>query len=250
MRRPYRCAVRVVAVVALIGGSPLLASLARAEVSSSGVLEPVVLAADAAPAAKSAPTKSKGKAAKAPKAPKVKTPRHAHSPEAGAWDGGALWITLRAGYNQASYRTAGNGSVGYGFGFTRMLNGAWGLSGITERNVLGQFGDATESEIPFTLELDRHVKMSDQFQLYFGAGGGVYYHKFTNTTADYSDVRSGGLLSAGGNIMVSKHSLFGLDGRMAWVSTKTPAPETNPVFGPQQSSTTRWGVKATWSVTY
>jgi hypothetical protein len=248
VRRPLRCAVRVVAAVGLIFLAPALAVPAHAGMPDVALVPPVTLAADAAPAAPPAPAaKSKGKA---PKAAKPKSPPRVHKPEDGPWDRGALWVTLRVGYNQASYSTAGKGSIGYGFGFTRMLSPAWGLTGITGRDVLGQFGEATESEIPFTLELDRHIKLGDSFRLYFGVGGGTYYHKFTNTTADYSDVRGGGLLATGGNVVISKHNLFGIDGRLAFVSTKSDAPASNPVFGPQDSSTMRWSLKATWSVTY
>jgi len=237
--------------VLLVSFTTLVAGAARAGAANlvaAAEAQPTV-AASPAPAAQSAPAKPPKKA-KAPKVAKPKSPAHAHQPEDGPWDSGATWVTLRVGYNQVSYSTAGNGNVGYGFGFTRMLGPAWALAGMAERNVLGTFGDATESEIPFTLELDRHIKLSDAARLYFGAGGGTYYHKFSNTTADYSDVRGGGLLATGGNIVISKHNLFGIDGRMAFVSTLTDAPASNPVFGPQDTSTMRWSLKATWSVTY
>ena len=207
---------------------------------------PQVLAADAQPVAPSAPAKK----TKAPKTSKPKTPAYVHNPDAGPWDRGALWITVRAGYNQVSYNTAGNGGVGAGFGFTRMLGPAWSFGGLAENNVIGQFGNARESEIPLTLELDRHIHVSEAFRLYWGLGGGVYYHKFSNTTADYSDVRNGGLICIGGNAVVSPHQLFGLDGRMSFVGAKSGVPTSNPVFGPQKSTTMRWSVKATWSVTY
>jgi hypothetical protein len=232
----------LIAMSALAAGPPRAASAPAADA-------PPAPAATAAPAAKSALAK-KEKQAKAPKAAKVKSPAHVHTPEAGPWDAGALWVTLRVGFNQASYSTAGNGSVGYGFGFTRVFGPGWALAGMAERNVLGQFGDATESEIPFTIEVDRHIKLSDAFRPYVGVGGGTYYHKFANTTADYSDVRGGGLLAAGGNLVISKHSLFGVDARLAFVSTLSDVPSSNPVFGPQDKSTMRWSIKATWSATY
>ena len=254
MRHQRSCGVRIVPALGPIVGALLIAMSALAAGPARAVAAPAAdappaPAATSAPAAKSAPAK-KEKKAKAPKAAKAKSPARVHKPENGPWDSGALWVTLRLGYNQVSYSTAGNGSVGYGFGFTRMFGPAWALAGVAERNVLGQFGEATESEIPFTLEIDRHIKLSDTARLYFGAGGGTYYHKFSNTTADFSDVRAGGLLAIGGNIVVSKHNLFGLDGRMAVVSTRTDAPASNPVFGPQDKSNLRWSVKATWSVTY
>ncbi|MGH7742565.1 MAG: hypothetical protein ACRENS_11160 [Candidatus Eiseniibacteriota bacterium] len=249
-------ALRKLTVAGSLAGAVVFALFRNAPAARADVL-PVTLAAEAKPAAgataapAAAPKKS-GKKARQPKAATAKTPspKHVHDPEAGAWDKGALWVTLRAGFNQASYSTAGNGSVGYGFGFTHMLSPEWGFAGLAERNVLGYFGDATESEIPFTLEFDRHIKMSETFRAYLGAGGGVYYHKFSNTTADHSDVRSGGFFAGGGNIVVTKHSLFGLDGRIAGVTTKADAPTDNPVFGSQKSTTMRWSIKASWSVTY
>jgi outer membrane protein W len=251
VRRRRSCGIRIVPALGPIAGALLISMSALASGPARAVAAdpPPAPAATSAPAANSAPVKQEKKA-KAPKAAKAKSPAHVHTPEAGAWDKGALWVTLRVGFNQASYSTAGNGSVGYGFGFTRMLGPAWALAGMAERNVLGQFGEATESEIPFTIELDRHIKMSDAFRPYFGVGGGTYYHKFTNTTADYSDVRGGGLLAVGGNLVASKHSLFGVDARMAFVSTRSDVPASNPVFGPQDKSTMRWSLKATWSVTY
>lgn len=230
--------------VLLIAALALEARPARAQ-------SPVTLSADAQPAAPAPAAPDPGKAkAKEPKPAKAKAPRHVHSPDDGPWDGGALWVTLRAGYNKASYETAGGGSVGYGFGFTRMLGPAWSFGGLAEYNILGQFGNATESEIPFTLELDRHIRVSETFRMYFGFGGGTYYHKFSNTTADLSDVRGGGLICVGGNALVSKHHLFGLDGRMAFVGSKSDVPDSNPVFGHQKSTIMRWSIKAGWSVAY
>jgi len=232
-------------------GALLIAALALPARPARAGSAPVTLSADAQPASPApAPEKGKAKQAKQPKPAKAKAPRHVHDPDAGPWDGGALWVTLRAGYNKASYKTAGSGSAGYGFGFTRMLGPAWGFAGMAEYNTLGQFGNATESEIPFTLELDRHIRVSDTFRMYFGFGGGTYYHKFSNTTADLSDVRGGGLICLGGNAVVSKHQLFGLDGRMAFVGSKSDVPDSNPVFGPQKSTVMRWSIKAIWSVAY
>lgn len=251
MRHSSRSRVLPLSALGLIAAALAVALGVSAPVAAGAVALEATLAADAKPASAAPAAKPvSGKPAKQAKTPKPKSPKYVHKPESGAWDGGALWVTLRVGYNQASYNTAGNGSAGYGFGFTRMLNSAWGLSGIAERNVLGQFGEATESEIPFTIELDRHVKISDTFRPYVGLGGGTYYHKFTNTGADYSDVRGGGFVALGGNIVISKHNLFGLDGRMAFVSTRADAPASNPVFGPQEKSTMRWSLKAIWSVTY
>jgi hypothetical protein len=208
----------------------------------------VELAPVTAPTA--APSGKKAKKTRRPKAPKEKRVPHVHTPDAGPWDTGALWVTVRAGYNKATYRTAGDGNFGWGFGATHMLNTGWALSGLTERNVLGKFANSSESEIPFTLELDRHLKWGDVFRPYFGFGGGTYYHKFSKTTADRSEVRGGGFVAIGGNAVVSPHGMIGLDGRVAFVSSRKGQPPVDPVFGVQKQTTTRVSFKVGWSVTY
>ena len=251
MSRERNCGVRIVPGVRALVGTLVFAAFAHAAPLAHADALPVTLAADAQPAAPAAKPATAPKPAKAPKGHKAPAPKFVHDPEAGPWDRGALWVTLRAGTNQVSYSTAGKGGFGYGFGFSHMLGPNWAFAGIVEHNVIGEFGEAQESEIPFTIELDRHIKMGPSFRPYFGFGGGAYYHKFSNTTADFSDVRGGGFFAVGGNIAIAKHNLFGLDGRMAVVSTRADnVPASNPVFGPQDSSNTRWSLKATWSVTY
>ena len=232
----------------------LVAAPARADPSTSLTLTPAILADQpvpvppptAAPGATTKPAKG-AKKAKAPKAPKT---RHAHKPEDGPWDTGALWVTLRAGYNRATYSTAGDGNVGWNFGATRMINTGWSLSGWSGRDVLGKFGNAAELQIPFILEVDRHLKWGGTFRPYYGFGGGAYYHKFSNTTTDHSDVRGGGFVSAGGNAVVSPHNFVGLDARFTVTSARGGKPPENAVFGPQEQSTSSFSVKLGWSVTY
>lgn len=217
----------------------------------SGAAPDGLLAADAAAApATAAKPAAKPKKSSAPKPPKVKTPAHVHFPQAGPWDWGATWVSLRAGYTNASYSTAAPGGFGYGFGFSRMVSSKWAFSGLSERVVVGKFGDATESEIPFSIELDRHVGASDSFRFYYGFGAGTYYHKFSNTGADASHVTAGPVLCIGANAVASPHSLLGFDARAAFLSTLGGAPAANPVFGPQKSSSTHVSYRVTWSVTY
>jgi len=246
VNRSFRIAATIVIAVAL--------TLSASAGAAPGAFLPLdvqpQLAADAPATAPAAAQPAKqAKAPKAKKAAKTKSPAHVHSPDAGPWDTGALWITLRAGYNHATYRTAGDGNVGWGFGASRMIKSGWALGGMVERNTLGKFGNATESEIPFTLELDRHLKGST-FRPYFGFGGGTYYHKFANTTADHSEVRGGGFIAIGGNAVASSRNLIGVDARIAFVSALKGDTPDDPVFGPQENSTTRYSIKVTWSTTY
>ncbi|MBI1798267.1 MAG: hypothetical protein HYR73_01105 [Candidatus Eisenbacteria bacterium] len=201
--------------------------------------------------AQSATTRAqKTRKPKESKPPKVKRAPYVHKPEAGAWDKGATWVTLRLGFADALYGQSGPGSVGAGFGFSRMLSRQWALSGMAERNTVGQFGEARESEIPFTIELDRHINMGPTFRPYFGFGGGTFYHKFSGTGADRSDVMGAGLVAIGGNIVVSPHSMVGLDLRMAFVSALGGTLPPDPVFGEQPATGAHLGLKATWSITY
>jgi hypothetical protein len=230
-------------------------SIAPPAGAAGGLIAPqtIIAKTDAAkkPADKSSAAAPAAKKAKAPKAPRVKTPPHVHTPEAGPWDQGALWVTMRAGFNRAAYRTAAEGNAGFGFGFTRMYNPAWSLSGVAERQVLGKFADASEIEMPLTLELDRHFNWNPNFRPFVGFGGGTYYHKFAGTTADHSDVRWGALFALGANAVVGPHSMLGLEARAASVNIRgTNTQPVNPVFGTQDRTTGRFGLKLTWSVTY
>ena len=210
--------------------------------------------ATARPAAnQAAPVKSgnKAKTPKAPKQPREKQAPHVHTPEAGPWDQGATWVTMRVGYNRAGYHTAGDGNFGFGFGFTHMYNAAWSIDGMVERQVLGQFADAREIEMPFTLELSRHLNWSPELHPYFGFGAGTYYHKFSGTSSDLSDVRWGTHVAFGANVMVAPHGLLGFDARAGLVNTRgSSRQEFNPVFGKQDKSSSRWSFKLLWSVSY
>jgi hypothetical protein len=238
---PFSTAAVMVLAVGLAFTAPARALAGEA---SEGLLA-ADAKADAAPTAK---PDAKPKKSKEPKQPKA--PAHVHYPNAGPWDQGATWVGVRAGYSSAAYRTAASGNFGYGFGFSRMVSPKWALAGVAEHVVLGKFGNASETEIPFTLELDRHVGASSAFRFYYGFGGGTYYHKFSNTGADASHVMGGGLICIGANAVASAHSVLGVDARVAFLSTLGGAPADNPVFGPQSSSVTHWSYRVTWSVTY
>src|SRR5216684_3078132 len=106
-----------------LAAQPWLAAAAPAE--STVTAAPAESTVTAKPASAAQPAKNEK--VKKEKKPKVKQPPHVHTPDAGPWDAGALWITTRAGYNRATYRTAGDGNVGWGFGATHMINTGWSL---------------------------------------------------------------------------------------------------------------------------
>jgi len=199
------------------------------------------VAADSKPA-----VQGKTKKVKKPREPKVKKPKTKRPPPQSAWDGGATWISLRAGYAKAAYRHAGNGQGGAGFGANHMLSRRWSIGGYAEYDVLGKFGAAYESEATFTLELDRQFSLGSAFHSYVGFGGGTYYHKNARTGDGLSDPRGGGYLALGGNTEVTPHQLLGLDVRAAVVKGKND--RVDPVFGVEKASTFHWSVKLNWSI--
>lgn len=184
---------------------------------------------------------------KVAKVPKVKPPRPPHNPE-DPWDRGSTWLSVRAGYAKAKYDGSANGNIGGGFGFTHMFFHGWSLGGYALYDVLGRFGKAAESELPFTLEAARHLTWGPAFHPYFGFGGGTYYHKTYRTGDDNSVPHGGGYFVTGFNSPVSRHGLLGFDLRAGFVSGDPG--KTNPVFGVQKAKSTRWSAKLNWSYTY
>lgn len=207
-------------------------------------LTPATTTSAAAPSAKA----TKQPKVKKVREPKVKKPKVKTPPPQGPWDKSATWLSLRAGYARAAYRTAAPGNVGFGFGVNHMLNAHWSFGGYAHYDVLGKFGNSVESEAPFTLELARHYHFGAAFHPYLGVGGGTFYHKNAGTGADLSDPRGGGYLLLGGNTPLDKRQLLGLDIRMAVV--KGELGRTNPVFGVEKASTIHWSAKLNWSTTY
>lgn len=227
-------------------GAALLTALALAMVP--GIVAPA-RAADKPAATAGAEKPAKQKKTREPKqkqqtAPQVRKERDLNDP----WDRGATWLSVRAGCAKAEYDGAANGNLGYGFGFSHMVFHAWSLGGYAQYDVLGRFGDAAESELPFTLEAARHFKWGSAFHPYVGAGGGAYYHKTYRTGADVSDARKGGYFLMGANTPVSTRGLLGLDVRISIVNGVKG--RVNPVFGVEKASTMHWSVKLNWSHIY
>jgi len=203
-----------------------------------------------APAKSAAKPEKKAKApakAKVAKVAKVKTPRPPHNPD-DPWDRGSTWLSVRAGYAKAGYDGSPNGNIGGGFGFTHMFFHGWSLGGYAQYDVLGRFGKAAESELPFTLEAARHISWGSAFHPYFGLGGGTYYHKTYRTGDDISVPHGGGYFVTGFNSPVSPHGLLGFDLRAGFVAGDPG--KTNPVFGVEKAKSTRWSAKINWSYTY
>jgi outer membrane protein W len=161
-----------------------------------------------------------------------------------AWARGRQWVSVRAGYAKAASKFSADGNLGGGFAYSRFLSRKWALTAAAHYDNLGKFGGASEIEIPFTLELDRHFQWATPARPYLGFGTGAFFHKSYRTGADESDVRKGVFFSTGVNSAISDESLIGLDVRTLF---EFDAVSHNPVFINEEKSTIHWGVKVGYS---
>jgi hypothetical protein len=166
------------------------------------------------------------------------------------WAKGSEWLSVRAGYAKSSAAGAADGNFGIGFGYQRFRNNKWSFGAQVAFDVLGRYGDATEVESPWTVEVLRHYHWKTPARPYIGFGGGAYYNKVSGTGDDHAGINPGVYLASGVNTLVSSHGLFGVDVRMSWVELSDP---NNPVFGGEatlgdpQSNAIHWSAKATYS---
>lgn len=232
-------------------------SLALAALTVSTVIAftavSTALAADAAPAkpaAAAAAKPAKPKKAKTPKPPKPAEKSYEQQrAEDGLWAKRTNWISMRAGYAKSTAKGAGDGLVGYGVGYHRMLNRNWSFGGSVNHDVLGHFDNAYEAAVPFTADLTRHFKWKTVVRPYIGMGGGYYFHKYYRTGTDYTGAPGSGYYFAfGANLPLDDRHLLGLDTRISSVAGRSGV--KNPVFGDEQASETMWTVKINWALAY
>jgi len=191
------------------------------------------------------------------------------------WAPGRNWLSVRAGFAKSNSEGAGNGFLGYGFGFTHMMgpseDGGWrilknfGLSFYVQHDVIGRFDRAMEIALPATVELTRYFNWGPTIHPYVGIGGGAVYRKTYRTGDDLRTLKPAYMLSFGANSPVSARGMLGLDVRLLRVDGVNDPP--NPVFGIgsyEESSTlsggvetikikretTHWGVKLGYSLVY
>ena len=190
---------------------------------------------------------------------------------------GSQWMSVRAGYAKASGDEAPDGLIGGGFGYRRFVLDRWSVGAFVHYELLGRFGDATEVEIPLTLEVLRHSRWGATVYPYAGIGAGAFYHKRSRTEVnDGSGFTPSRYLVCGMHVPVRKQGLLGIDVRMATVDK----PDANPPFsgpdgdrskldellielkgpsspdmpllfaGTESKSRTLWSVKLDYSITY
>jgi hypothetical protein len=188
------------------------------------------------------------------------------------WAPGTQWMSVRAGFANSSVRGSGDGSAGFGFGYSRVLRpikllghpffGGSSLGGYVHYEILARMNDATEVEIPVTVELVHHLHWKSPYRPYFGLGGGGFYRKTSNTGADLRVLKRGYYVVFGSNAAINSHQLIGLDVRLVRVEDANVP--SNPVFGAgsfsrtetttgftlKPSAGTHWSVKLNWSLAY
>ena len=162
---------------------------------------------------------------------------------------GANWLGLRAGYAKRSGESSGQGLVGYGIQYQRMLSNKYAFAVGTGHDVVGHFQSQTDHAVPFTAEFQRHFRWKGATQPYVGLGGGYYYRKFYRTDSEYNTHTTGGAhVSVGFNSALGDRHVIGIEGRGARLQGR--AGITNPTFGISDDSEAIWTLKATWALVY
>ena len=241
-------------VFAVVTASILVVSPVRAAEATPApgaqVTNPQAQPATAAPGAKPAATP---KAAKPPKSPKPPKPPEKSLEEQraddGLWARHTNWLPLRAGYAKATGDFAGDGLVGYGMAFQRMLSTRWSFGGSVQHDLVGHLGNAYEISVPFAVELTRHFKWHTAMRPYVGIGTGYYFHKYYRTAGENTGSPGRGTyFNLGTNVPIDQRHLLGVDTRVSFV--QTTAGVVNPVFGTQKASETLWSIKLNWAFAY
>jgi hypothetical protein len=224
--------------------------------------------AQAAPAPTSAP---KGKSAKASKPPKASKPKAPKAAAAGATAGavakkpdiayeerrkrdgvyakGASWLALRFGYANRTGDLSGDGSVGFGIAYSRMLSPKVAFAAGIDRDVVGHFAKQIDESVPFTGEFQRVFKAGGAMRSYVGVGGGFYFRKYYRTAGEYNTTTTGGAhVSIGLTSQLDDKHVVGFETRVAWVQGRPGV--VNPTFGPGADTETIWTAKLTWALVY
>jgi hypothetical protein len=161
-----------------------------------------------------------------------------------AWSDDSRWASVRVGSAGSGARLAPMGSVGYGFGYTWFLANQLAWSATVQHDVLGRFGDASEIDVPITVEFTRHFHFSESARPYLGGGIAAIYHKTYRTGADEAGFRQGLYVATGGNAALSTGSLVGFDFRMM---IEQDTRSINPTFPNPAASTRNWSMKLSYS---
>ena len=234
--------------------NPFVASLQRglAALAALALLTVVAPAPSIAAPAKPVATKTT-KAAKAPKASKPKAPKKSYAEqkaENGVYTRGTNWLSGRFGWSKRAGRFYGDGLVGYGLQYTRMLDNRYAVAFGVDRDVVGQFGRQIDESVPFTVEFQRHFRWRTAVRPFVGVGAGYYVRKYYRTGDDYSSFTTVGQhLSFGFTSALDDRHVIGVEARVAQLKGRGPS-VTNVTFGPSGHTDLIWTIKATYSLAY
>ena len=208
-------------------------------------------------AAKQAKAQAKAeKSAKAAKAAPVavaaKPPAKAleeRRKEDGIYAKGTNWVTLRFGMANRSGDLTGDGFVGYGVGYQRMMTQKVAFAAQVGHDIVGHFGNQLDVSVPFTGEFQRHFKWNTSLRPFVGLGGGYYLRKFYRTASEYNTTTTGGAhVSFGMTSALDMNHVLGFEARVAWLQGRPGV--VNPTFGPGEDVETIWTAKLSWGLVY
>ena len=256
------------AAIALLSvSSPATSSAQTAPSDSAATPAPHSAPAPAAPAptaaapSAKAPAVAGATAAKAPKSSKpkaTKAPKPAKPPEPplaerrkvdGVYAKGSSWLQLRLGYAKRTGDLSGDGSVGYGMAYQRMISKKTAFAAGIDHDIVGHFAKQIDESVPFTGEFRRMFAWAGEMRPYIGVGAGFYYRKFYRTDGEYNTTTTGGgHVSIGLTSQLDDRHVVGFETRVAWLQGRPGV--VNPTFGAGESTETIWTAKLTWALVY
>ena len=240
MRRRVSAAGAIVVTVALLSG--LTPARARAQADTKPA-EPVKAVEPAAKPAKPAKS-SKPAKAKAPE-PSLEEQRTID----GVYTKQSNWLSFRFGYAKRSGDLTGDGYVGYGVGYSRMISRKYAFAAGVGHEIVGHFGPQLDVAVPFTAEFQRHYKWNSSVRPFIGIGGGYYFRKFYRTGTEYNTTTTGGPhVSLGFTSALDARHVIGIETRIARLQGRPGI--VNPTFGPGEANETIWTVKLSWALVY
>jgi hypothetical protein len=195
----------------------------------------------------------KARPAKAPKAPPVaRAPEKSweeQRKEDGIYAKRSNWISFRFGYAKRTGDVAGDGFVGYGVGYQRMLTRRYAFAATAGHDIVAHFQSQLDEAVPLTGEFQRHFKWSTALRPYVGLGGGYYLRKKYRTAGEYNTTTTGGgHVSLGFTSALDVNHVIGFETRVAWLQGRPGV--VNPTFGPGEDTETLWTAKVIWGLVY
>jgi hypothetical protein len=237
-----RAIVATVATVALLSG--LTPAPARAQADTKPAAPAPATTAKPAEAAKAAEPAAK------PAPPKSPEPSPAAQQKVdGVYTKHSNWLSFRFGYAKRTGDLNGDGYVGYGIGYTRMISSKYAFAAGVGHDIVGHFGPQIDIAVPFVAEFQRHYKWNSSVRPFVGLGGGYYFRKYYRTGTEYNTTTTGGPhLSFGFTSALDAKHVIGLETRVARIGGRPGI--TNPTFGPEKDHETIWTIKVSWALVY